>query len=90
MGYSHFDGLTKGREQEIETAFAADVDQTELSRWVDNSTLEKGNDLGYWVGYRIVKAYYQRAADKQQALREILELSDPHAFLTKSGWRSGM
>jgi hypothetical protein len=90
MGYAHFDALTRGREQEIETAFAADVDQTELSRWVDNSTLEKGNDLGYWVGYRIVKAYYQRAADKQQALREILELSDPHAFLAQSGWRPGM
>jgi hypothetical protein len=52
--------------------------------------MEKGNDLGYWVGYRIVKAYYRRAADKQQALREILELSDPHAFLAKSGWRPGM
>ena len=89
-GYAHFDALTKGREREIETAFAADVDQTDLSRWVDNSTMEKGNDLGYWVGYRIVKTYYQRASDKQQALREILELSDPHAFLAKSGWRPGM
>jgi hypothetical protein len=89
-GFAHFDALTKGREREIETAFAADVDQTDLSRWVDNSTMEKGNDLGYWVGYRICKAYYQRAADKQQALREILELTDPHAFLAKSGWRPGM
>jgi hypothetical protein len=55
-GFAHFAALTKGREKEIETPFAADVDQTDLSRWVDNSTMEKGNDLGYWVGYRIVKA----------------------------------
>ena len=89
-GYAHFAALTQGREKEIETAFAADVDQTDLSRWVDNSTMEKGADLGYWVGYRIVKAYYQRAADKQQAFREILELSDPKAFFAKSGWRPGM
>jgi hypothetical protein len=89
-GSVHFAALTRGREKEIETAFAADVDRTDLSRWVDNSTMEQGNDLGYWVGYRIVKAYYQRAADKQQAFREILELSDPHAFLAKSGWRPGM
>jgi hypothetical protein len=89
-GFAHFDVLTKGREREIETAFVADVDQTDLSRWVDNSTMERGNDLGYWVGYRICRAYYQRAADKQQALRQILELTDPHAFLAKSGWRPGM
>jgi len=89
-GYTHFAALTKGREQEIETAFAADVDRTDLSRWVDNSTMEQGNDLGYWVGYRIAKAYYLRAADKQQAVREILEMSDPKAFLAKSGWRPGM
>lgn len=89
-GYAHFDALTKGREREIETAFTADLDQTDLARWVDNSTMEQGNDLGYWVGYRIVKSYYQRASDQQQALREILELSDPKAFLAKSGWRPGV
>jgi hypothetical protein len=89
-GYSHFPALTQGRELEIETAFSADVDLTDLSRWIYNSTMEQGNELGTWVGYRIVKAYYQRSGDKQQALREILELSDPHALLAKSGWRPGM
>ena len=46
--------------------------------------------MGTWVGYRITKAYYQRAADKQQALREILGLSDPKAFLSKSGWQPAL
>jgi hypothetical protein len=88
-GYAHFPALTAGREKEIETAFAADVDLTDLSRWIDNSTMEQGNELGTWVGYRIVKAYYQRVPDKQQALREILEQADAKAFLVTSGWRPG-
>jgi hypothetical protein len=45
---------------------------------------------GYWVGYRIVKAYYQQASDKRRAIREILEMSDPKAFLAKSGWYPGI
>lgn len=89
-GYAHFPALTRGREKEIESAFAADVDQTDLSRWVDNSTMEQGNDLGYWVGYRIVKTYYRRSTDKRRAVREILEMTDPKAFLARSGWRPGM
>ena len=88
-GYAHFPALTAGREKEIEIAFAADIDLTDLSRWIDNSTMEQGNELGTWVGYRIVKAYYQRVPDKQQALREILEQADAKAFLVKSGWRPG-
>jgi hypothetical protein len=82
--------MTKGREREIETAFLADVDKTDVSAWLYNSTREKSGDLGYWVGYRIAKTYYQRAADKQQALREILEMTDPKALLAKSGWYPGI
>ncbi len=90
VAYAHFGPLTRGREQEIETAFVADMRGTDLSRWLDNSTAEKPGDLGYWVGYRIVKAYYQRAADKHRALGEILRMRDPDAFFAASGWRPGM
>lgn len=88
--YVHFGPLTHGREQDIETAFAADQDQTDLSQWVDNSTLEQPRDLGYWVGYRIAKSYYQHSPDKTQAFREILEMRDAKAFLAKSGWYPGI
>ena len=64
---SPFRTSTKGHEKEIETAFAADEDKTDLSNWLNNSTLEKPGDLGYWVGYRIAKSYYQHAADKRRA-----------------------
>ena len=80
----------KGREAEIEAAFVRDQDKTDVSAWLYNGppTKEKpGVDLGYWVGYRITKAYYDHARDKRQALRDIFQMTDPKAFLAKSGWR---
>ena len=82
--------MTKGREPAIETAFVADEDETDLSKWLYNGSLNKPGDLGYWVGYRIVKSYYKHARDKRRALREILEMKDPKAFLAKSGWHPGI
>jgi hypothetical protein len=85
---AHLGRLTRGREAAIETAFTEDEDRTDLSRWLYNGsgTPEHPGDLGYWVGYWIVKSYYQRAPDKHQALRDIFEMRDPKAFLARSGW----
>jgi hypothetical protein len=80
----------EGHEKEIETAFVADEDKTDLSKWLYNGTLDKQGDLGYWVGYRIVKSFYENASDKRQAFREILQMNDPKAFLAKSGWYPGI
>ena len=90
VAYSQFGASTKGHELEIERAFAADKDKTDLSKWLNNGTLQTPGDLGYWVGYRIVKAYYQHATDKRRALREILQMADPAAFLANSGWHPGI
>jgi hypothetical protein len=87
--YEHA-AITKGHELEIESAFAADEDSEDLSKWLYNSTYEKPGDIGYWVGYRICKAYYQHAKDKRQAFRDILEISDPKLFLAESGWYPGI
>lgn len=80
----------KGHETEIEKAFVPDEDKTDLSQWIDNGTPEKPGDLGYWVGWRIVKSYYEHAPDKRRAFAEILEMSDPKAFLAKSEWHPGV
>ncbi|MDH5825023.1 DUF2268 domain-containing putative Zn-dependent protease [Luteimonas sp. RD2P54] len=83
---------TRGREQEIETAFLADKDSTELDGWVFDYTpgSDAPYDLGYWVGYRVAKAYYLHAADKRAALARIFAMDDPEAFLQQSGWTPGM
>ncbi len=90
ISYAFFKQSTKGHEKEIETAFVADEDSAELSKWLYNGTLEKPGDLGYWVGYRICKAYYQHAENKRQAFRDIVEISDPRLFVAKSGWYPGI
>lgn len=90
IAYGSLRGDVAGREAEIEWAFLSDKDKTDLSDWVFNSTPEKPGDLGYWVGYRIAKAYYHNAKDKEQAVIDMLELTDPNAFLETSGWYPGI
>ena len=83
----------KGREKELETAFLAEKDGKALeSRWLYNQRGTDGwpGDLGYWVGYRVAKAYYDRAPDKKAAIKAIIEMEDPAAFLAESGWTPGM
>jgi hypothetical protein len=90
VAYAHLPALVAGREREIETAFLRDRGKRDLSDWIGNGTPDKPGDFGYWVGYRIAKAYYHRAPDKRQAFREILEMRDAEAFLARSGWTPGM
>jgi len=90
IGNSNLKASTKGHEKEIESAFVPDEDKTDFSAWLYNGSMEKPGDLGYWVGYRIVKSYYEHAPDKRQAFREILQMSDAKAFLAKSGWYPGI
>ena len=80
----------KGRERDIETRFAASIDSKDLSAWVDNTTADDVGQLGYWVGYRIAKAYYRRAPDKRAAFRAMIEMTDARAFLAASGWSPGI
>jgi hypothetical protein len=90
VAYSGNAAVAAGREREIETRFAADLNKTDLSDWVYNTTPDAPGDLGYWAGYRIAKAYYSKAVNKRQALREILEMADAKDFLARSGWYPGI
>jgi hypothetical protein len=78
-------------ERELWAAFKQEMGGTNSSNWIANGeqeTPDKPCDLGYYVGYRIVQAYYNKATDKKQALAHILTLRDPHAFLAESGYEA--
>lgn len=79
-----------GREADIESKFAADLDKADLSAWFDNTTDEDVGQLGYWTGYRIAKSYFQNSRDKRAAIREMIQMTDPEAFLARSGWHPGI
>ncbi|MCV9389086.1 DUF2268 domain-containing protein [Reichenbachiella ulvae] len=50
---------------------------------------DRPNDLGYWMGYQICKAYYDQAEDKSQAIINILDLNKHQMILEKGGYLAG-
>jgi len=44
------------------------------------------NDLGYWIGFEIVKAYFDKMDDKKLAVNHILNIDDYARFLKDSGY----
>jgi len=77
------------REGEIWAAFEKEMDGLDPAAWLYNGGQtgpERPADLGYFVGYRIAQAYYERTANKTEAIREILETRDVRALLSASGY----
>ncbi|SEB18099.1 gliding motility protein GldB-related protein [Pedobacter hartonius] len=78
-----------GKQKAIWTKFTADMYYNRYNNWLANSQRSSPDnpaDQGYWVGYQICKAYYDRAADKNKAIKEMLNIQDYQAFLKDSGW----
>lgn len=89
---SHLKRWTRDGRCAIESRFQAQATGTDTSGWLYNGpgTPEQPGDLGYWVGYRIVRAYYGQASDKERAIQAILRVDNANAadFLRRSGWRA--
>jgi hypothetical protein len=76
-------------ERELWSEFSAAMDSTNTSAWMyqgDRAPPGRPADLGYWMGYKISKAYYDRTSDKRAAVKEILLFTDPKTFLAASGY----
>jgi len=83
----HVHAWANPREREVWQEFRAAMDGRDFGRWFGNSG-EAGRppDLGYYVGYRIAKALYDRSPDKRRAIGEILRGADAPALLAASGY----
>ena len=74
------------REAELWAEFQRDMPKNSMRGWLYGGSGANGRpvDLGYWMGYKISAAYYQQAADKKQAVRDMLLVKDCQAFLQAS------
>jgi len=66
----------------------------DLSNWLYNGgavaskgePIERPADLGYYVGYKICQAYYDKSTDKKKAVKDMLEIQDFDRLLKESGY----
>ncbi len=75
-------------ETELKLKFIKDLKVQDKSFWLWESINQKEYPklLGYVMGYKICKSYYDKAGDKLKALNEILALAQPDTFLEMSGY----
>jgi Bacterial Ig-like domain len=66
----------KQNEEKVRQAFASHMFNIDYGFWLYNDVENEFGlrDLGYYVGYTIAEAYYNRAEDKTKAIKEMIEV----------------
>jgi hypothetical protein len=84
----HLAAYGDANEAALWTQFREEMHGDDFSNWLYQGAVagERPADLGYYMGYRIAEAYYERAEDKAQAFHDILHIQDFEAFLDASGY----
>jgi hypothetical protein len=75
-------------EKELWSELEKDLDSTNMSLWFYDYFKGKHSvpDLGYFMGYKICESYYENAADKSKAIRDIVEVKNSKEFLKLSDY----
>jgi Predicted Zn-dependent protease (DUF2268) len=76
-------------EKELWATFKNQMNDTPYSDWLYNGQNAPPGvpaDLGYYMGFKICEAYYNKTADKKQAVREMLTIQDFKKFYEQSGY----
>jgi hypothetical protein len=75
-------------ESELITRFQREMNDSSAGDWMwaKPKNPEQPQQIGYVLGSLIVRAFYEKAADKNQAIGEILSVTDYDAFLGESNF----
>jgi hypothetical protein len=71
-------------EKELWKEFKIRMLKKDYTGWLYSKTEGRPNDLGYWMGYQIVKSYYDNSIDKLQAIDDIMHIRNFEKFLLQS------
>lgn len=79
------------RERALWQEFTEVMNGSDFTGWLyGNPPAGRPADIGYFFGYRIAQAYYEKAVDKGRAFQDILGISDHADFLRRSGYNPGV
>ena len=74
-------------EKELWQEFEKKMTSKDWTPWLYYSKdKSRPQDLGYWMGYKIVKAYYDKAKDKSKAISDILNIKSFNDFFAQSNY----
>ncbi|HEY3738641.1 MAG TPA: DUF2268 domain-containing putative Zn-dependent protease [Bryobacteraceae bacterium] len=78
-------------EQDLWREFQKDMSGTESSHWLYQGDRSKDRpaDLGYYMGFKICEAFYERSDDKRAAVHRIVNITSGADFLKESGYNGG-
>ncbi|WP_223600450.1 hypothetical protein [Chryseobacterium sp. GVT01B] len=89
----HIAYMDYGRQHEVQlwSEFKKEMYLYDTEKWMYNGpSKDKPADLAYFIGYTISKSYYEKAADKKAALKEIININyskkEHHTFFFKAGY----
>jgi hypothetical protein len=80
-------------DKQVRMRFMSEMAKDDYGNWLWNSAdnVFGVSDMGYYVGYRIARSYYDKAPDKKRAIKEMIELKYDDAsavgsFAARSGY----
>jgi len=87
-GKSRSSSYGEENEKELWLSFKNELCNQNIENWLYNGHLvkDKPADLGYYIGYEIVKSYYNNSVNKKKAVSDILNMDNPIGFLNQSNY----
>lgn len=73
-------------KKELWAEFSSKMHGSDVTGWLYYSKDSARKDVGYWMGYQICRAYYDRMTDKKQAIEDIMNIGNFKEFFKLSGY----